>query len=92
MKDNYMWTQAFKANNLLNISRVDTPLLIKKENILFVLEENQAESIKSSLRIKFITELPANLKVRSYIVTFSDEYGYDMYECHWSVKKICSML
>ena len=85
--------QIVEANNLLNLSTHMKPLLIKKENILFIADrEREVLIIKDLLKIKYITELPTGIEVKSFVATYSPEYGYDMYECHWSLDKMLKML
>lgn len=88
MKNEKLWAQIVFANGFLNLSTHQSPLLIKEENILFFIKNKKtALKIKNALKIRYIAELPDKLEPRSYVVTQSS-YGYDMYECHWSINKI----
>ena len=93
MKNERVCNQIIKVNNLLNLSTHMNPLFIRKENILFIADrEREVLIIKDLLNIKYITELPDGIDTKSYVATYSPEYGYDMYECHWSINKMLSML
>ena len=93
MRNEKVCNQIIKANNLLNLSTHMNPLFIRKENILFIADrEREVLIIKDLLNVKYITELPDGIDAKSYVATYSPEYGYDMYECHWSINKILKML